>query len=103
MSEVASNMIVANYGASQGFDTDDGTSWYAFHDNLIYVEGKDGQNCINTQSFLPGHGSKWFGNKCVLADSKNIGSTSGCDCPGKTTTRAASLGGSVLPPASECG
>ena len=78
MSEVAFNMIIANYGASQGFDTDDGSSWYdihhnflyqsdgkkmdygghdcAFHDNLVYVEGKDGQNCINTASFLPGHG-----------------------------------------------
>jgi len=27
MSSVNNNFIVANYGASQGFDTDDGSSW----------------------------------------------------------------------------
>ena len=36
MSEVAHNMIIANYGASQGFDTDDGSSWYDIHHNFLY-------------------------------------------------------------------
>eukprot|EP00928_Gymnodinium_smaydae_P025336 TRINITY_DN20214_c0_g1_i1.p1 TRINITY_DN20214_c0_g1~~TRINITY_DN20214_c0_g1_i1.p1 ORF type:complete len:1042 (+),score=101.64 TRINITY_DN20214_c0_g1_i1:41-3127(+) len=120
-SHVDHNMMIANYGASQGFDTDDGSSWYdihdnflfqsdgwkmdfgghdsSFHDNIIYQEGGDGQNCINTASFLPGHGAKWYNNKCVLSDSKNIGSTSGCDCPGP----AAARGSGVDPPQGECG
>jgi len=123
MSEVSSNFIIANYGASQGFDTDDGSSWFdihdnflyqsdgkkmdygghdcAFHDNIVFVEGKDGQNCINTQSFLPGHGSRWFSNKCILADSKNVGTTSGCDCPGKS--RVKTRNGTLARPPSQCG
>ena len=28
MNSVDHNFIIANYGASQGFDTDDGSSWY---------------------------------------------------------------------------
>ena len=31
MNSVNNNFIIANYGASQGFDTDDGSSWYAIH------------------------------------------------------------------------
>ena len=27
MNNVQNNVIIANYGASQGFDTDDGSSW----------------------------------------------------------------------------
>merc|ERR1712190_706578 len=114
------NMIIANYGASQGFDTDDGSSWYnihdnfmfhadgwemdygghdsAFHDNIVFHEGGDGQNCINTGGFLPGHGAKWYNNKCVLSDSKNIGTTGGCHCPGPRGT-ASGPG----PPPSHCG
>ena len=30
MNHVAQNFIIANYGSSQGFDTDDGTSWCEF-------------------------------------------------------------------------
>ena len=29
MNHVRNNMIIANYGSSQGFDTDDGSSWCA--------------------------------------------------------------------------
>ena len=65
----------------QGFDTDDGSSWYdihdnvlwkasgwkmdygghdsAFHDNIVYND-KGGQACINTGGFLPGHGVHWY-------------------------------------------
>ena len=75
MNHVDHNMIIANYGASQGFDTDDGSSWYdihdnvlwkasgwkmdygghdsAFHDNIIYND-KGGQACINTGGFSHG-------------------------------------------------
>ena len=34
MNSVNNNFIIANYGASQGFDTDDGSSWYDIHDNV---------------------------------------------------------------------
>eukprot|EP01051_Picozoa_sp_SAG22_P011782 SAG22_NODE_1164_length_5294_cov_3.888162_2_plen_66_part_00 len=36
MNNVDHNMIIANYGASQGFDTDDGSSWYDIHDNFLW-------------------------------------------------------------------
>ena len=29
--------VIANYGASQGFDTDDGSSWYDIHDNFFFM------------------------------------------------------------------
>jgi len=59
-----------------------------------------------------------YNNKCVLADSKNIGTTSGCDCPGAAdgskrhgggvgsdSERRDGGGGGVrlLPPPSQCG
>lgn len=69
MNEVNNNFIIANYGASQGFDTDDGSSWYninnnfffeadgwkmdygghdsLFTDNIVYHGSNDGQNCVN--------------------------------------------------------
>ena len=37
MNQVANNFIIANYGASQGFDTDDGSSWYDIHDNFFFM------------------------------------------------------------------
>ena len=70
-------MIIANYGGSQGFDNDDGSSWYDIHHNVIYGEGLkqdygghdskyrdnlnivhhyDGQNCINAWPFKMGQG-----------------------------------------------
>jgi Right handed beta helix region len=33
---VANNLIFANYGASQGLDNDDGSSWYHVHHNVFY-------------------------------------------------------------------
>ena len=38
-SEVRRNVIIANYGGSQGFDNDDGSSWYDIHHNVILGEG----------------------------------------------------------------
>ena len=54
----------------------------SFHDNVVYHDHGDGQNCVNAGTFLPGHGVGWYNNKCVVTDSKNIGTTGGCDCPG---------------------
>ena len=76
-SEITRNVIIANYGGSQGFDNDDGSSWYDIHHNVIYGEGLkqdygghdskyhdnlnivhryDGQNCINAWPFKMGQG-----------------------------------------------
>ena len=66
----------------------------AFHDNIVYVGDSDGQNCVNAGPFLPGHGVEWFQNKCIVTASKNIGSTGGCNCPGKGKP---SPGGGVAP------
>eukprot|EP00041_Stephanoeca_diplocostata_P027514 m.757752 g.757752 ORF g.757752 m.757752 type:complete len:945 (+) comp23189_c0_seq1:37-2871(+) len=73
--DVSKNVIIANYGGSQGFDNDDGSSWNDIHHNVIYGEGLkqdygghdskyqnnlnlvhhyDGQNCINTWPFKLG-------------------------------------------------
>ena len=104
MTSVDKNFIIANYGSSQGFDTDDGSSWYWIHDNfffdadatkmdygghdnifsdnLIYVRQGDGQNCLNQGSYLPGHGLEYSRNKCILPFSKTIGHCSGCNCSG---------------------
>jgi len=108
MNGVYKNFIIANYGASQGFDTDDGSSWYDIHDNfffeadawkmdygghdsrftgnIVYHGHNDGQNCVNTWPFLPDHGAVWENNTCILPKSTNLfGSISGCNCPGKGT------------------
>ena len=34
--DTAHNAIIANYGASQGFDNDDGSSFYNTHDNWYW-------------------------------------------------------------------
>jgi len=108
MNNVNNNFIIANYGASQGFDTDDGSSWYNIHDNfffeadawkmdygghdsrftgnVVYHGHNDGQNCVNVWPFLPEHGAVWENNKCILPRSNNIaGSISSCDCPGQSS------------------
>lgn len=83
-SNITRNVIIANYGGSQGFDNDDGSSWYNITANVIYGEGLkqdygghdsiyannlniveqyDGQNCINTWPFKRGKGpcGDWAG------------------------------------------
>jgi len=120
MNHVLQNFIIANYGSSQGFDTDDGTSWYnisrnfffqadatkmdygghdmVFAENLVYVRQSDGQNCFNQGSYLPGHGLVYERNKCILPFSKTIGHLSGCNCPGNASN--VGRGGN---PQTECG
>ena len=84
---VAKNFIVANYGASQGIDNDDGSSFYqitdnimcgeglkadygghdsVFSDNLVIVSPYDGQNCINLNHFKPKHQHKFTNNICAI-------------------------------------
>jgi hypothetical protein len=115
---VSQNLIWANYGSSQGFDTDDGSSWYNIsnnfmyqadgykmdfgghdtmvNDNMFYKFKGDGQNCINTWPYVYNHGTTYSGNKCMLPESHNIGSVNGCDCPGDG-------GGSHRPSDEQCG
>jgi len=89
-SHVRGNFIIANYGASQGVDNDDGSSWWRIHDNVFYsadgfkmdygghdsafyrnlvvtqLGGYDGGNCFHLGSFLPGHGDSFVNNTCVV-------------------------------------
>jgi hypothetical protein len=131
MNTVSNNFVIANYGASQGFDTDDGSSWYDIHDNfffladgwkmdygghdsrftdnVVYHGTNDGQNCVNTWPFLPGHGAVWEGNKCIIPRSRNggeislAGSISGCDCPGKGPAVPWNASDLDSRPSTECG
>ena len=98
--DVSRNFIIANYGGSQGFDNDDGSSYYDLNNNFIYGEGLkqdygghdslyvdnvnvvhkyDGQNCINTWPFLPGYAHNFTGNTCVMLFVGPYGSLAGCD------------------------
>jgi len=86
---IASNFIFANYGASQGVDNDDGSSWYHIKSNVFYTaEGfkmdygghdsifednlvmaypnKPGVKCVGFGSFFPGHGHVVRRNKCLV-------------------------------------
>ena len=97
--QIYGNFVSADYGGSQAFDNDDGSSYYATHDNvwyssdgvkmdyrghdssfennLVVVNAYDGQNCINGGGFPEGHRSVFTGNKCILAG-----------CRGKNRTNA---------------
>lgn len=81
--------MTADYGSSQGFDTDDGTAWmnihsnvfYAgdgvkmdysghdkhFHDNLVVVACYDGQACVSGGGYYPpGHNDRFENNHCII-------------------------------------
>lgn len=98
--EVVRNFIIANYGGSQGFDNDDGSSYYDIHENFIYGEGLkqdygghdsrytnnvnvvhhyDGQNCINTWPFLRDFVDNFTQNTCVVLYTWQYGSTGQCN------------------------
>jgi len=89
------NFILANYGASQGVDNDDGSSFYhidenvfwgdgfkmdygghdsKFRGNLVLVRPYDGQNCFNVDQFKPGHAHQFMNNSCMI-----LGCRGGCD------------------------
>lgn len=87
------NIVIANYGASEGVDNDDGSSWYHVSNNVFFdaegfkmdygghdslfeynlvisyptrIRRHGGSRCINFQHFLPGHGHIAQHNKCVV-------------------------------------
>lgn len=87
------NLIFANYGAAEGIDNDDGSSWYHIFNNVLYNSegfkmdygGHDsifeenlvvsyprrrrrfsGSRCISFDSFLPGHGHIVRRNTCIV-------------------------------------
>ena len=75
-----------------------------FTGNVIYHGANDGQNCVNTWPFLPGHGAVWEGNKCILPRSNNLaGSISTCDCPGPATGTPWNASDLDSRPPTECG
>jgi hypothetical protein len=101
--KIAFNFIIANYGASQGVDNDDGSSWYNISNNVFYTaEGfkmdygghdsifqdnlviaypdKPGQpKCIGFGSFLPGHGHTVRRNTCLVPRDGPIIGLETCD------------------------
>lgn len=82
------NFIFANYGASQGVDNDDGSSFFHINHNLFYMAdgfkmdygghdsrfennmvlsfSNNGGPCFNMGNFLKGHGDVLRGNKCLI-------------------------------------
>ena len=88
-STIARNVISADFGGSQAFDNDDGSSYYEshhnffyssdgvkmdykghdseFHHNLVVVNAYDGQNCLNGGGFPSAHRDSFHDNKCILA------------------------------------
>jgi hypothetical protein len=71
MSNVANNFIIANYGASQGFDTDDGSSWYDIHDNFFFMADA-------WKMDYGGHDSRFTDN--VIYHAHNDGQVCVCVC-----------------------
>jgi hypothetical protein len=102
LTDISSNFVIANYGASQGVDNDDGSSWYDIHDNFFfdaeglkqdfgghdsryhhnvnYVVKYDGQQCLNSWPFVPGHQHHFHDNKCVVSFDDDALRISGLDC-----------------------
>jgi len=100
--ETSNSMIIANYGASQGFDNDDGSSYYWTHDNFFYdaagfkmdygghdsrfennvVIAVNGQNCLGTASFVAGHATVIANNSCVVYGKERVDDLfENCDGP----------------------
>ena len=90
---ISFNLITANYGAAEGVDNDDGSSWYHVFRNVFYdAEGfkmdygghdsiyednlvisyptrnrrHGGAHCIDFDHFLPNHGHIVRRNRCVV-------------------------------------
>jgi hypothetical protein len=108
------NLILANYGASQGVDSDDGSSFYHVQDNVFWGDGAkmdygghdslfthnlilvrpyDGQNCYNMWTFKPGHAHRFTDNVCAVLGCRGdcqelVGAFAGCaDGDGPITAR----------------
>ena len=103
---IARNLMFANYGASQGVDNDDGSSFYAIEDNVFYASDGfkmdygghdstfdrnlvityqyDDQNCFNVGNFVAGRGDAARNNTCLLLNETmpnedKVGSSTSCD------------------------
>jgi len=102
------NFIIANYGASEGFDNDDGSSFYYTHDNVFYAAdgfkmdygGHDSKfyhnliitsntrkHCYGSGSFRTGHSDLFEHNICILNKKEDtttiqIGHTYQCSTDG---------------------
>jgi hypothetical protein len=97
------NLIFANYGAAQGVDNDDGSSFYDIRDNVFFDAdgfkmdyGGHGSTfsanlvitktsrgaCLGLGPFLRGLGDEYYNNTCVLlgdSGDESVGSVSQCD------------------------
>jgi hypothetical protein len=99
LSDIKQNFIIANYGGSQGFDNDDGSTRYNITSNFIYGEGLkqdygghdslyegnvnivhhyDNQQCFNTWPFNPPHQHTFKNNTCVILYTWQVGSAGAC-------------------------
>ena len=77
--EISRNMIIANFGASEGVDNDDGSSWYGGHDSIyednlvisypVRPRRHGGSRCVNFEYFLPNHGHVVRRNRCIVPNS----------------------------------
>jgi hypothetical protein len=105
------NIIMANYGGSEGFDNDDGSSWYYTHENVFYSSdgfkmdygGHDSKfasnlvyaknkHCFGTGSFRKGHADVFFNNTCIVVDTRNpspstVGTLYQCSTDGMNPTK----------------
>eukprot|EP01084_Bolivina_argentea_P180229 311368_1 len=52
---VSLNFIFANYGGSQGFDTDDGSAWYNMYNNFFY-------DAMGYKNDYGGYSVNYYGN-----------------------------------------
>jgi hypothetical protein len=50
MSHVTNNFVIANYGSSQGFDTDDGSSYYNISDNFFFMADAWKMDYVSSES-----------------------------------------------------
>ncbi|KAL3936175.1 MAG: hypothetical protein SGBAC_008457 [Bacillariaceae sp.] len=104
------NFILANYGASEGFDNDDGSSWYYTYDNVFYAAdgfkmdygGHDSRfygnlvyatnkHCFGTGSFHKDHADQFFNNTCIIVSTRNppdsrVGTLYQCSTEGMNPT-----------------
>ncbi len=56
---------------SDGFKGDYGPHDSTFSSNIVIVRAYDGQNCVNTVDFVPGHQHKILNNTCVVMAARN--------------------------------
>lgn len=89
---MANNYLHANYGGAQGFDNDDGSSWYdhhdnfvrgggfkmdygghssIFHSNFVIVDNGWG-NVFNVAGMFQGHEDFFYDNDAIMPNSEKV-------------------------------